>query len=60
MGSDIDLLVEFNRAVGVFHFFSVQYRLEEILGVPRVDLVERGAVHPALLERILGEAVNVA
>ena len=60
MGSDIDLLVEFNRAVGVFHFFSVQHRLEEILGVPRVDLVERGAVHPALRERILGEAVNVA
>jgi len=59
-GSDIDLLVEFNRAIGVFHFFSVQHRLEEILGVPRVDLVERGAVHPALRERILGEAVNVA
>ena len=60
MGSDIDLLVEFNLAIGVFHFFSVQHRLEEILGVPRVDLVERGAVHPALRERILGEAVNVA
>ena len=60
MGSDVDLLVEFNRAVGVFHFFCVQHRLEEILGVPRVDLVERGAVYPALRERILGEAVNVA
>jgi predicted nucleotidyltransferase len=60
MESDLDLLVEFNRAVSVFHFFSVQHRLEEILGVPRVDLVERGAVHPALRERILGEAANVA
>ena len=27
--SDIDLLVEFDRAVGVFHFFKVQHRLEE-------------------------------
>jgi predicted nucleotidyltransferase len=44
----------------MFHFFSVQHRLEEILGVPRVDVVERGAVHSALRERILGEAVNVA
>ena len=37
VGSDIDQLVGFNRAVGVFHFFWVQHRLEEILGVPRVD-----------------------
>ena len=38
--SDIDLLVEFDRVVGVFHFFRVQHFLEEILGVPKVDLVQ--------------------
>lgn len=58
--SDVDLLVEFDRPVGLFHFFRVQHMLEGILGVQRVDLVERGQEHPALRERILGEAVNVA
>jgi predicted nucleotidyltransferase len=59
-GSDIDLLVEFDRPVGVFHLFSVKHRIEEILAVSEVDLVQRGAVHPALRERIYGETVNVA
>jgi predicted nucleotidyltransferase len=57
--SDIDLLVEFDRSVGVFHFFTVQHRLEEILEVPKIDMVQKGALHPALRERILAEAVNV-
>jgi predicted nucleotidyltransferase len=59
-GSDIDLLVEFGGPVGVFHLFRVRHRIEEILGVSEVDLVQRGAVHPALRERIYGETVNVA
>jgi hypothetical protein len=59
-GSDIDLLVEFESPVSVFHLFRVQHRIEEILGVPEVDLLQRGAVHPALRERIYGEMVNVA
>ena len=59
-GSDVDLLVEFDQAVGLFHFFTVQHRLEEILGVLKVDLVQKGAVHPALRERIFAEAINVA
>jgi hypothetical protein len=57
--SDIDLLVEFDHSIGVFHFFTVQHRLEEILGVPKVDLVQRGAVHPAFRDRILSEAIHV-
>jgi len=59
-GSDIDFLVEFDHPVGVFHLFRVKHRIEEILGVSEVDLVQRGAVHPALRERIYGETVNVA
>jgi predicted nucleotidyltransferase len=59
-GSDVDLMVEFDRPVGLFQFFALQHRLEEILGVARVDLVERGAVHPALREHIYGEAVDVS
>jgi len=31
-GSDVDLLVDFDKPIGLFHFFRVQRRLEEILG----------------------------
>jgi predicted nucleotidyltransferase len=55
--SDVDLLVEFDRPIGLFHFFRVQHRLEEILGA-RVDLVMRDAVKPQLRNRILAEAVR--
>jgi predicted nucleotidyltransferase len=57
--SDIDLLVEFDRVVGLFHFFRVQHRLEEILGVFKVDLIQRGAIHPMLREHILSETIHV-
>ena len=58
--SDIDLLVDFDRDVSLFHLFEIQHRLEEIIGVPKIDLIQRGAIHPALREQILSEAVNVA
>ena len=58
--SDIDLLVEFDRDVGLFHLFEIQHRLEEIIGVPQIDLIQKGAIHPALREKILSEAINVA
>ncbi|MGD2099127.1 MAG: nucleotidyltransferase domain-containing protein [Desulfobacterales bacterium] len=35
--SDIDLLVEFDRDVGLFHLFEIQHQLEEIIGVQKVD-----------------------
>jgi predicted nucleotidyltransferase len=57
--SDVDLLVEFDKPVGLFHFFRVQRRLEEILGC-RVDLVMREAVKRQLRERIFSEAVRAA
>ena len=55
--SDVDLLVEFDRPIGLFHFFRVQRRLEQILGC-RVDLVMRDAVKPQLRDRIFREAVR--
>jgi predicted nucleotidyltransferase len=57
--SDVDLLVEFDRPIGLFHFFRVQGRLEELLGA-RVDLVMRDAVKPQLRERIFAEAIRAA
>lgn len=55
--SDVDLLVDFDRPVGLFHFFRVQHRLEEILGC-RVDLVMRDAVKRQLRDRIFAEVVR--
>ena len=58
--SDVDLLIEFEKTVGLFHFFRVQHYLESILGVRRVDLLMPGAIKPALRERIMAEALRVA
>jgi predicted nucleotidyltransferase len=52
-------LVEFDGPVGLFHFFRVQRRLEEILG-SRVDMVMRDAVKPQLRHRIFSEAIRAA
>ena len=55
--SDVDLLIEFDKPVGLFHFFQVQRRLEAILGRP-VDLVMKDAIKRQLRSRILAEAVS--
>lgn len=56
--SDIDMLVEFGRPVGLLHFSKVRLRLEKLFGRP-VDLVSRNALIDELKEDILAEAVNV-
>jgi uncharacterized protein len=57
--SDVDLLVEFDRPVGLLHLIGTQQRLEALLGVSKVDLVLRNAVIPELKDNILSEAVDV-
>ena len=57
--SDIDLLVSFNKPVGLFHFARVQRRLSEILGCP-VDLVTPQALRDEMRDEILREAVNAS
>jgi len=59
--SDIDLLVEFEpeAQIGLFAFARLQRRLSEILERP-VDLVTPDALHSALKDRILEEAVRAA
>jgi len=59
--SDIDLLVDYDPAarVGLFAFVRLQRRLSELLG-RRVDLATPDALHPALREGILSEAIRVA
>ena len=57
--SDIDLLVEFDRPVGLFEFMDVKQYLEDVLGC-RVDLGTPDSLKPRLRESVLAEAVYVA
>jgi predicted nucleotidyltransferase len=57
--SDIDVLVEFDRPVGLFEFIRLKLYLEELTG-RRVDLVTPDALRPAMRAEILAEAVHVA
>jgi len=57
--SDVDLLAEFQRPFGLFKFVEVKEYLENILGCS-VDLVTPDALHPALKDIILREAVRAA
>ncbi|MBI4493812.1 MAG: nucleotidyltransferase family protein [Chloroflexi bacterium] len=56
--SDIDILVEFERAPTLFEFVDLQQHLGALLGV-KVDLVMKSALRPAIGERILAEVVPV-
>jgi predicted nucleotidyltransferase len=51
-GSDIDILVEFERVGGLFEFVRLKNYLEKTLGQP-VDLVTPDALKPQLREKIL-------
>ncbi len=57
--SDVDLLVEFNRPVGLFGLFALQNHLEDLFGCP-VDLGTPESLKPRLKERVLREAIRVA
>ena len=54
--SDVDVLVDFTRPVGLFTFLRLKEHLEQLLGLP-VDLVTRDALKPQLRSAILREAV---
>ena len=56
--SDVDILVEFDCSVGLFDFVRLKILLEEMLN-RKVDLVTPDALHPALRDRILSEAIYV-
>ncbi len=56
--SDIDILVEFERPVGLSTFIALEASLAGLTG-RRVDLVSRAALKPHIGRRILGEAVRL-
>ena len=57
--SDVDLLVEFGRPIGLFEFARLQRELGQRLG-RRVEIVTVDALKPQLRERILQEAMVAA
>ncbi len=57
--SDIDILVDFERPVGLFEFARLQLYLEKALG-RKVDLVTPEALRVELREDILREAIRAA
>ena len=57
-GSHLDLLVDFNRAIGMFDFVGLQEQISEILGV-KVDLVREQGLELQVGEQILAEIVRI-
>ena len=57
-GSDVDLLVEFDRPVGLFRFMELQSHLEDLLRCG-VDLGTPQGLKQRIRARVLAEAVRV-
>ena len=57
--SDVDILVDFEKPVGLFEFARLQLYLEEALG-RKVDLVTPDALRKEFREDILREAIRAA
>ena len=55
-GSDLDVLVEFERPIDLFSFLDLEEELARLTG-RRIDLVTRAALKPHIGQRILAEAV---
>lgn len=57
--SDVDLLVEFDRPVGLFGLFELQDHLEQLLGCS-VDLGTPDSLKPRIRSTVLEESVDVS
>ena len=57
-GSDLDILVDFSRPVGMFKFLELEERLQSLTGL-KIDLVSRKGLKPSLADRILAETVFI-
>ena len=56
--SDIDILITFDKPIGLIRFVALEYHLSDLLGI-RVDLVMRSALKPAIGKQILSEAIAI-
>lgn len=49
--SDVDVLVEFNRPIGLFEFVALEFHLEKLFG-RRVDLATPDALKPRIRSHV--------
>ena len=56
--SDIDLLVELSKPIGLLEFIHIKHELEDLLG-RKVDLLEFKAIKPSLKNYILPNAIPI-
>jgi hypothetical protein len=56
--SDVDILVDFDKPIGMFKFLELEEYLSELLQV-QVDLVSKAALKPRIGQYILQEAKAV-
>ena len=56
--SDVDILVEFEKAIDLFAFVQLKNHLSVLLGA-NVDLVIKKALKPKIGKRILSETVYI-
>ena|SRR4030042_36000 len=56
--SDVDILVEFERPIGLIEFVRLKNYLSDLLG-SNVDLVMKKALKPRIGQRILSEVLYV-
>jgi hypothetical protein len=54
--SDVDILVEFSKSIGLFEFVRIKAQIERMLG-REVDMVTPDAIRPSMRDRILREAI---
>ena len=57
--SDVDLIVEFDRPIGLLAFARLRRYLSELLGT-EVDLVTPNALREEMREQVLREAIRAA
>ena len=56
--SDVDIIVEFEKPVGLFEFIGLKNHLSDLLNV-KVDLVMKKGLKPRIEGKILKEVVYV-
>ena len=58
LSSDVDILIEFQKPVGLFEFMKLENYLSDLLGV-KVDLVSKKALKPHIGEHIMQEVIMI-
>lgn len=56
--SDIDLLLEMKKTMGLFRILEIQNRLEEKLG-RKVDLIEKNSLDKYIKDKVLKESQKI-